>query len=152
MDVFGFALAWVMTTAAGALVFGHVMARSQPPLVVHVPDASHPADASEPQQVSCPKSSWEPPVIAVGDLPEAPQAHSWQQRALASNDVAPAPVARPVHPVQETVRRAPPSPKAWAGGAVRHGRFAGPTEPSASKAKASPKTLEEWMRASVDPG
>jgi hypothetical protein len=149
MDVFGFALAWVMTTAAGALVFGHVMARSQPPLVVQVPEVSHSAALpSDSQQVSCPKSSWEPPVVPVADLPEAPQAHSWPQRILASNDVAPAPVARPV---QETVRRAPASPKAWAA-AVRHVRFTGPTEPSGSKAKASPKTLEEWMRASVDPG
>jgi len=156
MDAFGFALAWVMTTAAGALVCGHVMARSQPPVVVHVPDVSRTtAEASEPpSSSSCPKSSWEPPLVAVGDLPAAPQSRAWAQRAVVSNDVATAAVARPSRAPQEplVVRQSTAQTKAWPVPAARHARFAGPSAPSAGKAKASPRTLEEWMRASVDPG
>lgn len=153
MDVFGFALAWVMTTAAGSLVFGHVMARSQPPVVVQVPDVARAAvDTPEPQ-VSCPKSSWEPPLVAVSDLPAAPQSHWLPQRALAVSDAPAAPIARPARqPQQDTVRHPPPPSKVLAAAPVRRGRFSGAPAQSAGKAKTSPKTLEEWMRAAVDPG
>lgn len=148
MDVLGFALAWVMTTAAGSLVIGHVMARSQPPVVVHLPDRAQ-AQAIEASGAapSCPRSSWEPPVVAAADLPAAPQSRSWPQRTVPSNEPAPAP--QPARLAQDTVRHAAPPPKAWS---AARARFVGAPGPSAAKAKSVPKTLVDWMRASVDPG
>jgi hypothetical protein len=116
-------------------------------VVVHVPDLAQTSEGSE-ATPSCPKSSWEPPVVAASDLPTAAQSHAWQQRALASNDAA----TRAARPAPEVVRHAPPQPKAWSAATVRRGRFAGTAIPSAAKAKSAPKTLVEWMRASVDPG
>jgi hypothetical protein len=71
-DVLGFALAWIVTAGAGAVIAGHMIASSQPPLIVRVPFAAA-AVVAPSAAPSCPKS-WEPPLVAVTDLPVAPRA------------------------------------------------------------------------------
>ncbi len=138
-DVLGFALAWLMTTGAAAVVAGHMIARSQSPLVVRVPmmpSSSSTLESAAPS--SCPKS-WEPPTMAVNDLPMMPQAHAVEGDKNANRPLATKP------------REEAPRPKAWAA-LTRRARAAevGMVSPP-TKAKGSPKSLEDWMRASVQP-
>jgi len=138
-DVLGFALAWLMATGAAAVVAGHMIARSQSPLVVRVPmipSSSTPESAAAPS--SCPKS-WEPPTMAVNDLPMMPQGHAAESDKNAN------------HPLAAKPREEAPRPKAWASLTHRTRSAEVAMVSPATKAKGSSKSLEDWMRASVQP-
>jgi hypothetical protein len=136
-DVLGFALAWLMTTGAAAVVAGHMIARSQSPLVVRVPMMPSSSTPESTAPSSCPKS-WEPPTMAVNDLPMMPQGHAVEGDKNANRPLA----AKP--------REEAPRPKAWAS-LTHRTRAAEVAMVSPTKAKGSPKSLEDWMRASVQP-
>jgi hypothetical protein len=141
-DVLGFAWVWLMTTGAGAIVAGHLMARSPSTVIVKVPapvSTSASGSADPAPQASC-AQPWQPPVIAVSDLPSSPVPRS----IVRSRGLHHRPVARPRDAEA-------PAPMAW-GEAPRH---AHPPDgvvvaSRAIKAKASPKSLGDWMRAAVD--
>jgi len=63
LDVLALGLAWMVTAGAGAVIAGHVIARSQPPLILRAPFAAAAivGGAGLSAAPSCPKS-WEPPL------------------------------------------------------------------------------------------
>jgi hypothetical protein len=142
-DILGFAWVWLMTTGAGAIVAGHLMARSPSTVIVKVPavaTTSAPPSSDSASQASC-AQPWQPPVIAVNDLPSSPAPRTIQRsRGLPHR-----------HPVARPRDADAPAPVAW-GQATHH---AHPSDgvvvaSRATKAKGSPKSLGDWMRAAVD--
>jgi hypothetical protein len=142
-DILGFAWVWLMTTGAGAIVAGHLMARSPSTVIVKVPavaTTSAPASAESASQTSC-AQPWQPPVIAVNDLPSSPAPRTVQRsRGLPHR-----------HPVARPRDADAPAPVAWGQATHRAHPSDGVVVASrATKAKASPKSLGDWMRAAVD--
>jgi hypothetical protein len=142
-DILGFAWVWLMTTGAGAIVAGHLMARSPSTVIVKVPavaTASAPASAESASQTSC-AQPWQPPVIAVNDLPSSTPPRTIQRsRGLPHR-----------HPVARPRDVDAPAPVAWSQPAHHAHPPDGVVIASrATKAKASPKSLGDWMRAAVD--
>jgi hypothetical protein len=148
----GFAAAWVATTGAGAVVVAAFMTRAQPPPMLPALPLETAAVAAA---VQCPKS-WEPPLVAVNDLPVAmddvhaitPPAGVWKTRPLAAAapvaPAAPAPVAVVQHaaprPVAATLaQKVDPAP------AMRPTRAKTTSAPPAGP----PHSLEDWIRRAV---
>jgi len=129
----GFALAWLGTTALGSLVAAQILFGArlpvfapQPPYVVKVVQGPPQVGAPGP----CPISPWQPPVVAVTDLPRA----RW---------AAPAPPESPVasavmHHASVAAVPAPREPTA------RAQRAAQP------KSAPPPATLEDFIRRAVE--
>jgi hypothetical protein len=133
-DVLGFALAWLLTVGAAAIVAGHVIARSQLPAVVWLP--FNPAAGTPPStQVSCPQS-WEPPVMAVSDLPVAGSTRGAVSRGFYAPAQRPLISARPPTRSSSGGETSAPDPPA----ATRH-----------TKATEGAKSLGDWMREAVGP-
>jgi hypothetical protein len=86
---------------------------------------------------SCPKS-WEPPVVAVNDLPVV-------------NTAQPTRNAPHAFVPKMRVREADLLlPKVWASAAHHIRSLEGPSPSPATKAKGLPKSLGDWMRGAVD--
>jgi hypothetical protein len=129
LDVFGFALAWLLTVGAAGTVVGHVIARSQLPAVVWLPfnpTAGTPAAAP----VSC-TQPWQP-VIAVSDLPRAVGSRGFYGPAQRPPATAIRQQARASDVGQGPASEAP-----------------APTRPT--KAAETRKTLGDWMHDAVGP-
>ncbi len=146
-EVMGFALAWIMTTSAGALVAGFMFTPRPPPVVLQIPFAA--GGLSTIAYPSCPRPA-APPVIAVNDLPIARPA-----------PVAPPPAAPERPPVvdavpakaEPVVAKAAPRPRPADAAAQTWAAFArrkhADAVASPAKAKSGPKSLEDLMRESV---
>jgi hypothetical protein len=156
-DVLGLAFAWIVTAGAGAVIAGHMMARSQPPLIVRVPfaTAAMVAPSAPPAAPSCPKS-WEPPLVAVTDLPVAPRAVAPHAAVIPASAPLPPPAedaAAQSIPVKTwaSLKRVP-TPAANASALVKRRVYS--SEPwrrsAATKGKTAPKSLADWMHAEVD--
>ncbi len=133
-DALGFAVAWLLTVGAAAIVAGHAIARSELPAVVWLP--FNPAAGTPPStQVSCPQS-WEPPVMAVSDLPVAGSTRGAVSRGYY------APAQRPL-----ISTRTPPRSSSG-------GETSAPEAPAATRRTRGAdgaKSLGDWMRQAVGP-
>ena len=97
LEVLGFAVAWILTAGAAAVVVGHVLEHSEMPAVVWLPTSSQSASSDA---TSCASPS-QPPEVAVDSLPPATSCES--PRAVAS----PARISPPHRGSGLPVRRAP---------------------------------------------
>jgi len=134
----GFGLAWVATTAAGAIVAGHLMTRQGPS------DSGQRSsmDRSECVQPQGPahseKSSCEPPLVSVNDLPRVRARSAFPAVASA---------ARPLPVRQTAAAPAPKSAGAWAAAPARTGMSDGRAK--AGVASSGSRSLEDWIRGAV---
>jgi hypothetical protein len=137
----GFGLAWLATTASGAVLAGRWLAaaRQSAPVLADVVCPSSTLPSTLPSK-PCPGPGWEPPLVAVKDLPRASEP-----------ETAHAPVRRPgarieAHTasaigVSHVVRSHMDAPSAEWGGRSRR----------AKTAPAPPRSLEDWIRGAVGP-
>jgi hypothetical protein len=156
LDVLALGLAWMVTAGAGAVIAGHVIARSQPPLILRAPFAAAAivGGAGLSAAPSCPKS-WEPPLVSVDDLPAAPSATA--PRAAVVAQKAPLPPVAGESDAHLVAPGAWVSPKRRAAvganasaSTKRHPHSSdGLALRSATKGKSSSQSLEDWMKAEV---
>jgi hypothetical protein len=132
VSILGFAAAWLATTGGVAILVAVLMTRGHATATCPVATCSPPTSTPESFATRCPTPVWEPPVVAVGDLPRAasPRAIVYAR----APDAGPSPTPA-----------APSSTRVVAGSHRRGGR-GGKTSPPAS---APPRSLEDWMRSAV---
>jgi hypothetical protein len=135
MALVWFGLAWLGTTASGAVLVGHWMLPAHTPVPDPVAVVCPPPPA--PAAAATCHPLWEPPLVAVKDLPEAP---------------APAPMhARPhtePHPENLAATARPPAARPDRRAEVATTAPAGRGQ-RAKAAPAAPKSLEDWIRSAV---
>jgi hypothetical protein len=134
--LFGFGLAWIATTGAGAVLAATWMTpHTSPPTTVTVV-RTEPASAIP---VACPPPAYEPPLVAVKDLPSAatPPAVPHAVRVASVQAEPPVHVASAALPIRTLRSDRRGDAASWAGHSQR-----------AAKA-APPRTLEDWMRGAV---
>jgi hypothetical protein len=131
-SILGLAAVWVASAGAAAIVVTMLVARGHAPVSCPVVTRPPPTVTPESVPAQCPKPAWEPPEVAVGDLPRAAA-----PRAIAQPQ-AREPEASPTPPLPPPIRAATVSPRS-------HGLHAKASPPATS----SPRSLEDWMRRSV---
>jgi hypothetical protein len=150
-SMLGFAAAWIATTGLGAVVVAALMTREQapPPSLVGAGGPPGPAPVCD-APPSCPRT-WEPPLVAVTDLPIAPRrgavAPVWAQ----AHEPTPAPP--PAVPVVAVAPRhfesapvaAAKKPEGPPAVTLRPARAKTVTAPPAGP----PHSLEDWIRRAV---
>jgi hypothetical protein len=132
LALIGFGLAWVATTAAGAVLVGQWMRPTHQALsIASVGSAVCAVSPAPSMPVPCPRPAWEPPLVAVKDLPEAPAL------AVVHGPIAHAASLLPAAHGPRLERRADAVPTESPG----RGRRA--------KAPPAPRSLEDWIRGAV---
>jgi hypothetical protein len=149
-SMLGFAAAWIATTGLGAVVVAALMTRDQtsPTMLAGGLSAAAPVCEASPP---CPRT-WEPPLVAVTDLPIAPgPRHGATPPAWAQvHESAPAPPAAPVvaavprrfeSATLAATKKADPSPAMTLRSSRAKTANAQPAGP--------PHSLEDWIRRAV---